>query len=648
MSGPFVDLGLLLGAAVAGGLAAHLLHAPPVVGYILAGILVGPATPGPTVRDLRTFELFAQIGLVLLLFSAGLEFSLQDLWRVRRVALYGTPLGMAAIVLLVTGFGGLLGWLLPHRLAAGVALSVASSTVLLKFLQDRHELGSLHGRILLGISLTQDLVAVLVLAVLPALAPAGQARTDLLLRGFLQAAVVLLPLLWLARRGVPHLLARIARARSTELFLLAVVALAVGTAAFTAHVGLSLALGAFLAGLVVSESEFAHETLSRVLPLRDVFVAVFFVSVGMLLEPRTLLEQAGAILGMGLLVAVGNALVWAAVVRAAGHSRGIAVLCGTGLAQMGEFSYLVAGAARSHGLLPESLYETILAASLLTILLNALTFRHRPAWLEGLVGMNRVTPRVASRGTGRLTGHVVLCGFGRVGQEVADALDAFGIPYAAVDLDPEALQVAKTRGARAVFGDVANPLALRQAGAERARLAVVAVPDFGAAYRCVRALRELNPHLPILVRVHRSSYRALLLEAGATEVIQPEVEAALTIVRHSLDWLGIDHDAGRAYLKRARAHWPDALRAEGVPEGLQVREVVVHNPDLVHRSLRQTRLAERTGALLASLTHPDGREIRNPGPEEILREGDRLLAIGEPDQLDALERLCGGDPRKGS
>lgn len=643
-----MDLGLLLGAAVAGGLVAHLLHAPPVVGYILAGVLVGPATPGPTLRAPQTFELFAQIGLILLLFCAGLEFSLQDLWRVRRVALYGTPLGMAAIVLMATGFGALVGWPLPSRLAVGVALSVASSTVLLKFLQDRHELGSLHGRILMGISLAQDLIVVLVPAILPALAPAGQTGADLLLRGFLQAAVVLLPLLWLARRAVPHLLARIARTRSAELFLLAVVALAVGTAAFTAHMGLSLALGAFLAGLVVSESEFAYETLSRVLPLRDVFVAVFFVSMGMLLDPATLVEQAGVILGLVLLVAVGNALVWAVVVRAAGYPRGIAAVCGVGLAQMGEFSYLVAGTARAQGLLPESLYEAVLAASLLTILLNAAAFRHRPGWMERMVGMHGVTPRVVGRGTDRLTEHVVLCGFGRVGREVADALDAFGIPYAVVDLDLEALQAARARGARAVFGEVGNPLALRRAGAERARMAVVAVPDFGAAYRCVRALRELNPNLPILARVHASRHRALLLEAGATEVIQPEVEAALTMVRHSLDRLGIDHEAGRAYLKRARAHWPEALRMEGLPEGLQVREVVVRNPDLIHRSLRGARLAERTGALVAALTHPDGQEIRNPGPEEILQQGDRLLAIGEPAQLDALERMCDENPREDS
>lgn len=641
-----MDLGLLLGAAVAGGLIAHLLHAPPVVGYILAGVLVGPATPGPTVRDPQTFELFAQIGLVLLLFSAGVEFSLENLWRVRRVALYGTPLGMAAIVLMVTGFGELVGWPLPHRLAVGAALSVASSTVLLKFLQDRHELGSLHGRILLGISLTQDLViAALVLAMLPALASGGQARVDLLLWGFLQAAVVLLPLLWLARRVVPHLLARIARTRSGELFLLAVVALAVGTAALTAHMGLSLALGAFLAGLVVSESEFAHETLSRVLPLRDVFVAVFFVSLGMLLDPTAVVKQAGVILGLVLLVTGGNALVWAAVVRAAGYPRGIAALCGVGLAQMGEFSYLVAATARAHGLLPGPSYEAVLAASLLTILLNAAAFRHRPAWLERLLGVHGVVPKVMGRGTDRLTEHVVLCGFGRVGREVAKALDAFGIPYAAVDLDPETLQAARARGAWAVFGDVGNLLALRWAGAERARMAVVAVPDFRAAYRCVRVLRELNPNLPILARVHQSRHRALLFEAGATEVIQPEVEAALTMVRHSLDRLGVDREAGRAYLKQARAHWPEALRAEGFTEELQVREVVVQNPDLLHRSLRQVRLTERTGALVIALTHPDGREIRNPDPEEVLQEGDRLLAMGEPAQLDALERVCGGNPR---
>jgi CPA2 family monovalent cation:H+ antiporter-2 len=191
-----------------------------------------------------------------------------------------------------------------------------------------------------------------------------------------------------------------------------------------------------------------------------------------------------------------------------------------------------------------------------------------------------------------------------------------------------------------VFGDVGSPRALRRAGVQRARLVVVAVPDPGAAFRCVREVRNLAPQVPVLARVHHAASRAVLLEAGATEVVQPEVEAALTMVRHSLDWLGVSHEAGRAYLKRARAHWPEAVRSEGFAEGLQAREVVVRNPQLVGRSLRQARLQERTGAVVATVTHPDGREVVNPPPEEVLRRGDRLVAMGEPGQLDALERVC--------
>ena len=634
----FLDLGLLLLAAFLGGLAAHVLRQPPVVGYVLAGILVGSATPGSTIRDPQAFELFAQIGVVLLLFSAGLEFSLSSLVRVRRVALYGTPVGIVAIVLLTTGLGHLFGWSLTERIVVGASISFCSTTVLFKFLQDRHELSSLHGRILIGMSLVQDLIVVLVIALLPTLRPGGRPQAELVLQGILQAAVTTIPLLWLARRVVPGALARVAHTRSMELFLLAAVALAIGTAAFTAQMGLSLALGAFLAGLVVSESEFAHEALARVLPIRDVFVAVFFVSMGMLLRPASMITQVPVIASLVALVVIGNALVWTAVVRGAGYPPRIALLCGLGLSQVGEFSYLVAGSARAQEILRQTMYEAILTASLVTILINANVFRRRPAWLEGLLQTSPYEPREVSPDKTHLEGHVVLCGFGRVGREVAEALDFFGVPYVAVDLDPQALEAT-----RAVFGDATNPLALRRAGAERARLAVVTIPDFQAAYRCVRALRELAPDLPILARVHQSRHRALLLEAGATEVIQPEVEAALTIVRHSLDWLGIAHEAGRAYLKQARRHWPEALRAEGFAEELQAREVLVRSRQLTGQSLQRARLGERTGAIVVSLTRSGGEQILNPRPEEVLRPGDRLLVIGDQGQLDALERLCQGE-----
>jgi CPA2 family monovalent cation:H+ antiporter-2 len=343
----FVDLGLLVAAALGGGLVARLLRQPLVVGYILGGIAIGPFTPGPTLADPEAFQLFADIGVVLLLFSTGLEFSVGELLRAGRVALWGAPVGIAVITALTVGMGVLLGWPLAQSLVVGASISVASTMVLVKFLQDR-----------------------------------GEDRLALFGRGLLQAALLLVPLLWLARRVVPHLLARVVRTRDMELFLLVALGIAIGTATLTASFGLSLALGAFLAGLVVSESGFAHEVLARVLPLRDVFVATFFVSVGTLVRPQTLVTDPGAVVMLVGLVVVGKFCVWYGLVRLAGYDPRTAVLSGLALTQIGEFSYILAGLGRAHGLVQQDVYESLLAASLLTILLNALLFRRMPARWE--------------------------------------------------------------------------------------------------------------------------------------------------------------------------------------------------------------------------------------------------------------------------
>jgi len=429
----------------------------------------------------------------------------------------------------------------------------------------------------------------------------------------------------------------VARTRNTELFLLVVVVVAIGTAALTASLGLSLALGAFLAGLVISESEFAHETLARILPIRDVFVAVFFVSIGTFIRPASLITDWPVVAAL-VLVVVGKCLLRAGLVRAAGYDRRTAVLVGLSLAQIGEFTYVLAGVAVASRVMAEGVYNAVLATSVVAILINALVFRRTPRWLSRAMA-TRAAAEDRAVVAPSPTGHVLICGYGRVGREVADAMIAFDVPFAVVDLDPEATRAARARGALAVFGDAGNESILRRAGAERARLAVVAMPDVEAAYRCVRALRRIREGLPILARLHQRRHRALLLEAGATEVVQPEVEAALTLVRHSLDWLGVDHHAGRHYLEEARGHWPEAYRAEAVVETLGAREVVVRNPALAGRTLREAAVRERTGATIVSLRR-GALEVTNPAPEEVLRQEDRLLAIGTVEQLALLAALC--------
>ncbi|MDR7481965.1 MAG: cation:proton antiporter [Armatimonadota bacterium] len=551
----FLDLGLVLVAALAGGLLAHALRQPLIVGYVLAGIAVGPFTPGPTVADPRSFELFAEIGVVLLMFSIGIEFSLDELLRVRRAALVGGPLGIATILLLTLPVGRALGWPVVQTAVVGAALSVASTMVVLKFLLERGELHAPHGQVTLGVTLFEDLAVVAMTVLLPALGPTVAHRPAALLRGLLVAALILVPTLWMARRVVPPLWTRIARAQSEELFLLVAIAVAIGTAALTAGLGLSLALGAFLAGLVISESEFAHEALARILPIRDVFVAVFFVSLGMLMRPAVVLAQWATVLALVSVIVAGKCVVWTGVLRLLGLRLRTAALVGLALTQIGEFSYILAAVGRAEGILSGQVYDAILAASLVSILVNAAIFRRTPGWIERLLA--RLEPAGPVRDAAPPPpGHVLVCGFGRIGRAVVDALEAFGIPYAVVDLDPDATGAARRRGAHAVYGNAADELILDRAGAASARLAVVAVPDAEVAARATRTLRRLRPDLPILVRAHHEHHRDRLVAAGAAEVVQPEIEAALTIVRHSLDHLGIDHHRGREYLARVRAGAP--------------------------------------------------------------------------------------------
>lgn len=550
----FTDLGLLFLAALAGGTLAHFLRLPLIVGYLIGGVLVGPFTPGPTVSDPETFRLFADVGVVLLMFSIGVEWSVGNLFKAGKTALIGAPAGIAIIVCLTLPIGWAFGWPLGQTLIIGAAMSVASTMVLLKFLAERGELHSPHGRVLVAITLAEDLAVVAMTVLIPAVAADGSGGAVFpFLRAVFMAMLLLAPVLWLSRHLVPSLLDRIARAGDMELFILVVVAVAIGTAALTANFGLSIALGAFLAGLVISGSKFAHETLARTLPLRDIFVAVFFVSIGTFVRPESLVAEFPTVLALVALVVVGKFAVRGTIVRVLGSPTRTALLAGLGSTQIGEFSYVLAGVGRDHGFLTGQIYDAILATSVLTILINALIFRHTPRWVSRLLAREAPVPSGAAPVP--LGHHVVICGFGRVGQHVADALESFGIPYGVIDLNPHMTEEGRRRGNPAVFGDAGNEIVLRHAGADRARLAVVAIPDFDSAYRCVRVLRSLRSDLPILVRIHQASQRSPMQDAGANEVIQPETEAGLTIVRHSLDRLGIDHHDAREYLQSVRGTW---------------------------------------------------------------------------------------------
>jgi CPA2 family monovalent cation:H+ antiporter-2 len=389
----FRDLAYVFVAAVLGGALAHLTRQPLIVGYVVGGIVVGPFTPGPAVRDVHTFETFAEIGVILLMYSVGIEFSLRDLLRVRWVALAGAPLGMALCVALSIGVTTVLGWPALTGAIIGMVVSVASTMVLARLLMDRGELRSPHGIIVIGITLVEDLAVVVLTILVPALGAFTADRLIAVGAALGKATLILVPFAYLAAKTVPALLRRVARTGNEELFLLVVLAIGLGTAALTQAVGLSLALGAFLAGLVVSNSDHAHETLARLLPLRDVFVALFFVTIGTLINPQAVFENVSLLAGMLGLIVVAKFVIWTGVVRLFGHPLPTAALVGISLTQIGEFSFILVQVARSAGHVGDDVYNATLAASLISILVNTALVRYVPDAVRRRYPTGFVSPR---------------------------------------------------------------------------------------------------------------------------------------------------------------------------------------------------------------------------------------------------------------
>jgi CPA2 family monovalent cation:H+ antiporter-2 len=639
----FTDLAFVFLAAVVGGSLAWALRQPLILGYVFGGLLISPFTPGPSVSDPRSFDLFAEIGVVLLMFSIGLEFSVRDLLRVKWIALLGGPLGVLLFIGMGTGAGVLLGWGVLPSLAVGVVISVSSTMVLARLLLDRGELHSHHGRIMMGLSLVEDLAAVALMVLLPSLGELEPGRFVAIALALGKAALILIPFLYLVSRVIPPLLNQMARMRSAELFLLVALAIGLGTAALTQAVGLSLALGAFLAGLIISESDYAHETLARLLPLRDTFGALFFVTVGGLIDPRTVLESLPILVGLVVLIVVGKAVLRTGVVWLFGEPLSIAALVGVGLAQIGEFSFVLVQVARNAGHVGLDIYNAILAASLLTILINAALMRIGPGWIGrlrlGRAGFRRARAATRAEGGPRLR-HVVLCGFGRVGSAIGEAFDSFEQPYVVIEPDAGIIRGLRERGVPCVYGDATRRRVLERAGAAGAALVVVALPEIDRANMVVRNVRTLNRDAPVLVRSHDPSALDTLLRAGATEIIQPEVEAAATLIRHALRRLALPQDRVLAYLDRFhRAMVMDAGAEVSSRDHLpQLADVTLGPGALADQSLREARIRERLGVTVVAVTHVSGGggTVVNPSAETILRAGDRVRVFGLPEQIAAF------------
>ena len=374
----FRDLAYVFGAAFVGGGVAKALRQPLILGYVLGGFLIGPFTPGPVLSEVHQFEVLAEIGVILLMYSIGLEFSFGELLQVKWVAIFGAPLGIVFSVGLGVAAGWLMGWNTTQGIAVGAIVSVASTMVLSRLLADRGELRSPHGHVMIGITLVEDLAVVILTVLLPSLTNLTGGHFLTLGIAVGKALLILTPVMFVAAKLVPPLMKRLNQAESEELYLLVVLALGFATAAITQAVGLSLALGAFLAGLIVSESGTTRKMLDKLLPLRDAFVALFFVTIGALVDPRILISKP-ALWGMIMILTIlGKFVIWTSVVWLFRYPPRTALLVGAGLTQIGEFSYVLVRVARDSHLVTDDVYHATLAASVITILLNGLLMRALP------------------------------------------------------------------------------------------------------------------------------------------------------------------------------------------------------------------------------------------------------------------------------
>jgi CPA2 family monovalent cation:H+ antiporter-2 len=553
------------GLAFLFGLLAVRLRLPPLVGYLVAGICIGPFTPG-FVADQGLASQLAEIGVILLMFGVGLHFSIRDLLAVRKIAIPGATVQIAV----ATALGGIVahfwGWSWSAGLVFGLALSVASTVVLLRALEARGLLDSADGRIAVGWLVIEDLVTVLALVLLPAIAApmggvspeaAGHAATASLPIAigltFLKVGIFLALMLFVGTRLVPWLLERVARTGSRELFTLAVLAVALGIAVGAAALfDVSFALGAFFAGVVISESDLSHQAAADALPLQDAFAVLFFVSVGMLFDPTVLVRQPLHVLATVLIILIGKSVAAFGIVLLFRYPVRTALLISASLAQIGEFSFILAGLGVSLGLIPEASRSLVLAGAIISITMNPVLFglvdpidrwlRARPRLLDALERSGGAPNVVATAPPVSLHDHAIIIGYGRVGGTIGETLSRNGVPYAVIERDRVMVESLRKRGVQSVFGDAARAGLLEQVHVDTARILIVTAPEPYHARRIVELARQINPDIVTVVRTHSDAERLYLERLGVGRAVMGERELAFGIAHFALVSLGRTDD----------------------------------------------------------------------------------------------------------
>jgi CPA2 family monovalent cation:H+ antiporter-2 len=657
-----IDLVTVLAAAAAGGLFAALLRQPILLGYLIAGVAIGPAGLG-LIKELVQVETLAQFGVAFLLFALGVEFSFSELNKVRGISLGGGGLQIVLTIAVTAVVSLATGWVTspPQGVFLGAILSLSSTAVVLKCLMERNETGTPHGQVMLGMLVVQDLALGLMLAVLPALdkppeelgAAIGWAlvQTGLFGLGAIAAGI------WV----IPRLLQVLARTESKELFLLCVVALCLGIALLTEYLGLSIEMGAFVAGLMISEVEYSDQTLTYVEPLRDIFAALFFAAIGMLIDPVFLWNNLELILGLVALVFIGKFLIITPIVRLFGYPLKTALIAGLGLAQIGEFSFVLASEGQTLGLISRQVYLLILGTTAVTLVLTPFVLRLVPqlftwaealpwlkSWLEGSDLPLEVSDNVP------MQQHVVICGYGRIGRNIVRLLRDHSYPVVVIDQSERCVQELRELGIPYIYGNAASLHVLEKAGVTTATGMAIALPDPMSTRLCLKRALELTPDLDVVVRANQTKDIELLYQLGAKEVVQPEFETSLELSSHLLTELGLPLPVIQREIQLIRTAHYQELRTER-PSYQVSRELkaaaqdmgnkwysLPQNSPLIGMTIEETNLRRLTGVSLMAIQRENGEELDYPDAKTMLQSGDRLLVVGESAEFAAFNELANG------
>ena len=656
----FADLLIILAFSVPVAFACLRLKLPLLVGLMLTGIVIGPYGLG-LIKELEAIEILAEIGVMLLLFTIGLEFSLDRLREMKRLVVAGGGLQVGLTVAAVAAVAVLFGRSLNQAVFFGFLVALSSTAIVLKSYAERKETDAPHGRAGVGILLFQDISIVLMMLLVPVLGGKDAASWSAIaakLGGSLLGLIVIVAAAWFL---VPVMLKHIVRLKSPEVLLLLVVLLCLAISFVTSQFGLSLALGAFIAGMVLAESDFSHQVTADILPFRDVFNSIFFVSIGMLLSFTALMENLFTVFLWVVFLVVGKALIIWTVIQLLGFPQRVAAMTALGLAQIGEFSFVLAKAGRTVDLLPDVDYQSFLGASIISMLLTPFMIAVAPrfGYFVQRIVPDKADPATEASGeedmhitsTGGLNNHVIIVGYGLNGRNLARVLRAVMVSYTVLELNAEVVREAKEKGEKINYGDATRREVLHHAAVENANALVLAMSDPQAVRRTVSQARELNDKIYIVVRTRYTSEITELLRLGADEVIPEEFETSIEIFSRVLLRYGVDRHTIENQIEKIRRQGYEMLRSSSIQRletanlktaALRAATTETFKLDAaspaVGKSLSELNLRNETGATLIAVVRGDKTKI-SPGANYVLEENDILILFGKPEKIEQAIRI---------